>query len=192
MRRESIATSDSRPRGAIGTVTTKWGILAFLALVMLAFLAAAAASGQTEGTSSRYQDPNDPKRSGPGQAAPWSVEGQPPDPPPRPRVRDPDRDPLDEFWRDKDKEPSGGIRCKIIEVKELGRLYVEDVSGIAGGFPYWLQLPKEVKLVAENSAEFDGRKRLELEDLEAGQLLRVTLRKSDGEIVKVKVRAART
>ncbi len=188
MRRKSISTSGSCS-GLLGRAAKlNRGIRVLAALGAVLVLIAAAAEGQSEGVTPRYQDPNDPGQAGPGQAAPWSVEGKPRTPPSRPNVEDPDRDPLREYMRDLEKRHSGGLRCRIMEVQELGRLYVEDVSGIAGGDPYWLQLPKGVKLLAEDPDSFGGRKKLELEDLEIGQLLRVTLRERDGEIVKVKVR----
>ena len=189
MQRQSTGISGSRPR----TIKRleKPGRRGFWVLPLVAALLpliAVAAQGQTEGLTPKYKDPNDPKQTGPGKAAPWSVEGEPKTPPPRPKTEDLDRDPLVKFMRNLWKQPSGGLRCKILEVQELGRLYVEDVSGVAGGTPYWLQLPEEVKLFADDARNFGGRKKLKLEDLEIGQLLIVTLKERTGEIAKVRVR----
>ena len=189
MRRESTGTSGSLPCTVALSKKRNprrvWFLTLFAALLPLI---AVAAWGQTEGMAPKYKDPNDPKQTGPGQAAPWSVEGEPKTPPPRPKTEDLDRDPLVKFMRSLRKQPSGGVRCKILEVQDLGRLYVEDISGIAGGTPYWLQLPEEVKLVAHDPRKFDGRKKLDLDDLAIGQLLIVTLKERTGEIVKVRVR----
>ena len=122
---------------------------------------------------------------GPGEAAPWSVEGKRPEPR-RPVTVTDDRD---GFWRDRDRRRMPeGIRCRILEVEELGRIYVEDLKG---GEPYWIQLPDEVKIRTAHRDRFGGRKKLTLEDLEVGQRLVVTVRESDGEIVKVQVRPVR-
>ena len=117
-----------------------------------------------------------------------SVEGKP-NPPERPKTGGPDRKHREDHWRKMDELKKGpaGLRCRILELEDLGRLYVEDVSGVAGGEPYWVQLPKDVKLLAEDPTRFDGRRKLKLEDLEIGQLLLITLRPGDGEILKVKV-----
>ncbi len=122
---------------------------------------------------------------GPGKAAPWSVEGTP-TPPQRPEidVRHRDRDwKRREFWN-KNAIEERRLQCRILEVEDLGRIYVEDVSG---GSPYWIQLPEEVKIRTTDRASFGGRGRLKLEDLAAGQLLVITLRRRDGEILVVRV-----
>ncbi len=204
MRRKSSGTSGS-PSGFAGqAVRPNRRIWVLGALAVLLPWLAAAASGQTEPgqtepgqtepgqTEPRQTDPGKtyPGESGLGPAAPWSVEGRPAPRGSRPktvrdREREEGRDLWDEYWSQKKKQP---VRCKILEVEDLGRLYVEDVSGLARGVPYWVQLPKEVKLLAEDPTKFDGRKKLKLEDLEVGQLLLITLRPKDGEILKVKVR----
>ena len=91
----------------------------------------------------------------------------------------------DDPWGSKRKKSLRMIKCHLREVQELGRIYVQD---FAGGHPYWIQLPDTVKIRAARKADFDGRKKLKLEDLEAGQRLELTLRRKDDEILVVKVR----
>lgn len=185
MRNGSIGTSGSPSSLARWTGKPSHRIRAVVALAALLPLIAAAAEGQSEDAD---PPPPGPGQSGLGRAAPWSVEGTPETPKPRPHTEDRDRDQLDELWSRMEKRPSE-LRCRILELEELGRFYVEDVSGVAGGDPYWLQLPKGIKIVAESPARFGGRKKLKLEDLDVGQLLIITLRQRDGEMVKVRVRA---
>ncbi len=156
-----------------------------------AVLALAAVGGATSGAQDPQQPPPDrPGQGGPGEAAPWSVEGKPTPRLPRPRETDERRRNMDEMWSKRDRERDQ-VRCRILEVEELGRIYVEDVSGFAGGSPYWIQLPDDVKLRAERASDFGGRKKLKVEDLDVGQLLIMTLREHTDEIVKVRVRAAK-
>ncbi len=149
-----------------------------LLAVLLSLFAATVVAGQSDGAA------------GPGKAAPWSIEGSP-DPPRRPdtpdRVGDRERD---EFWDKMDKHEKGprGLRCQILEVQELGRLYVQDDSGID---PYWIQLPPDVKIRTLYRKSFNGRKKLTIDDLEVGQHLVVTLKDGTDEIVKVMVRPAK-
>ncbi len=143
-----------------------------LLAVVLPLLAAAAVEGQSDGAS------------GPGQAAPWSVEGSP-NPPGRPDTGVRDRD---DYWERTSKleKRSPRLRCQILEVEELGRIYVQEASGT----PYWIQLPPEVKIRTIYRKSFDGRKKLTIDDFETGQHLVVTLRDDTDEIVKVMVRPA--
>jgi hypothetical protein len=154
MRRPSIAT------------------LPWLIVTLLPWWTAAAAHGQTDGVD------------GPGEAAPWSVEGSRPVPR-RPATVTDDRD---GFWRHRDERLPRSIKCQILEIEELDRIYVEDA---AGGEPYWIQLSPEVKIRTAFPDSFGGRKKLTLEDLEVGQRLVVSVRPNDGEVVKVQVRPAK-
>ncbi len=151
-------------------------VFSLLLVVMLPWFSAAGAQGQSDGVE------------GPGEAAPWSVEGKPtpssrPEGPYRGRGRG-----VDDDWGNLEKSKRElRLRCQIHEVEELGRIYVQEPSGS----PYWIQLPPEVKIRTNYRDHFDGRKKLTIEDLEAGQRLVVTLRRSDEEIVKVMVRPAK-
>ena len=97
----------------------------------------------------------------------------------------PTDDENENFWASQGKKSLREIKCYLREVADLGRIYVEDASG---GAPYWIQLPDSVKLRAASKADFDGRKKLKLEDLEAGQRLELTLRKKSDEVMIVRVR----
>ena len=77
------------------------------------------------------------------------------------------------------------IDCHLREVQELGRIYVQELSGAPA---YWIQLPDDVRIRAVRKADFDGRRKLKLEDLKAGQRLKLTLRKTHDEILVVRVR----
>ncbi len=186
-----MRSQSSGASGRAAKLNRIWILGIFVAL--LPWIAAVAEGQETEPgqVEPRTTEPKEthPGDSGLGPAAPWSVEGRPEPGGQRPKTdRERQREKLDELHRKNDKRPR---RCKILEVHNLGRLYVDDVSGHAAGFPYWVQLPPNVRLVAEDPRQFDGRKRLKLEDLEVGQLLFITVKASDGEILKVKVRAAK-
>ena len=110
----------------------------------------------------------------PGSTGPWKI-------PERDRSQDEDSgDPLGGRARQLDS-----IRGVIHDLEELGRLFIEDA---ADGSQYWIQLPDSVKIRAADRKLFGGRKQLKLEDLEIGQRIELTLRKSTGEILKLVVR----
>ena len=100
-------------------------------------------------------------------------------------------------WKRPDSErPEGGfsfkvkrsrsIRCEIHQVEALGRIYVAE----PGGAQYWIQLPASVKISAQDPTSFAGRKKLEIEDLQVGHRLQVTVRGED-DIRKVRVLRSR-
>ena len=190
MQKESIAIF-GLPAGCFKAPQRRvWLVCGFAALLLL--VTAVAMEGETDvvdtpAASSSQQDPNDPRETGPGQAAPWSVEGSP-NPPPRrewsDRVRDRDRD---GFWNRKekaDKKAEGKLRCQILEIEESEEIYVQDISGLNS---FWVQLSPEVKIRAASPKSFGGRKKLTFEDLEIGQRLLVDLRRSDDQATKVVV-----
>ena len=97
---------------------------------------------------------------------------------------------------EKEDDPFASVRekmrvidCHLREVQELGRIYVQELSG---GPAYWVQLPDDVKIRAFRRADFDGRKKLKLEDLEAGQQLELKLRKDDDQVQVVRVKRPST
>ena len=76
------------------------------------------------------------------------------------------------------------IKCLVLEVGPTGALKIqnpktEEVS--------WIRLSDDTKLRAQDKKAFDGRKKLEANDLQAGQMLRITHRPHDGAILKIKV-----
>ncbi len=148
-----------------------------LLIVLLPWLATAA-EAQSDGVD------------GPGEAAPWSVEGKPRQTGPAPRGSDRDRARhMDGYWGTPEPpKREQRLRCRILEVEELGKIYVRDLSGAA---PYWIQLPREVKIRTGHAKSFDGRKKLTIDDLEAGQRLVVKLKDGTDEIVKVVVTPAK-
>ncbi len=188
MQRKSIGTFGLLP-GLAGWADKPrriWILAALAALLLLT----AVAEGQSDGVAPRHQDPNDPGQTGPGQAAPWSVEGTPtPSQRPRTGKRDRDRE-RDDFRKRMDKLENGprALRCQILEVEELGRIYVQEPLGDS---PFWIQLPPKVKIRTIHPESFGGRKKLTIDDLEIGQQLVVTLKGNTDEIVKVMVRPAK-
>ena len=156
-------------------------ILRSLLPTLLLCLSADLAECQSDNPNS----PNDPRGSDPG-AVPWSAPGTIPGSGPGSAARQqrPPKDDRDDFWRRMDMKPKG-LRFRLLEVEALGRLYVQDLSGVSR---YWLQLSRQVKIRTAYPDSFGGRKKLKLKDLEVGQLLIVTLRRSDGEILTVVVR----
>ena len=145
---------------------------ALLLIALLPLLTADVIEGQSVGVD------------GPGEAAPWSVEGSPT---PMRRPDTPKRA-TDDFWERMEQQRRGppGLRCRILEVEELGRINVQEDSGDV----YWIQLPPEVKIRTHHRGSFDGRRKLTIDDLEAGQRLVVTLKDNTDEIVKVMVTPA--
>ena len=111
---------------------------------------------------------------GPGSTGPWQI--------PR-NVPETDED-SDDFWGSSVNKLQS-IRGVIHEIEELGRIFIEDS---ADGLQYWIQLPNSVKIRAADRSTFGGRKKLKIEDLAAGQRILLTLRKDDGEILKLVVR----
>lgn len=139
-----------------------------LLFATLLFFAAAGVEAQT-------QLPGDDRH---GKAGTWDVGAKS-----YPEIDDEDSD--SDPWESKRKKSLRMIKCHLRDIQELGRIYVQDVGG---GNPYWIQLPDAVKIRAASKADFDGRKKLNLEDLEVGQRLELTLRKKDDEILVVRVR----
>ena len=183
MRRKSNKTSGplpaKRPCSALKPATKIWS-LAVMA-IWLPWIAAAEVHAQRPGQQTKPGD------SGLGPAAPWSVEGYP-EPRDSQGVRRPPRE--GGLWprSERRERPPLGLRCEILEIEELGRLYVQEIPA---GQPFWLQLPDEVKLRSGRRSSFGGRKKLTLEDLEVGQRLVVKMKKGTDEIVKVLVSPAK-
>ena len=76
------------------------------------------------------------------------------------------------------------MKCVVTAIREDGTVMVRDKPG-APEHP--LLLTAKTKVSAQDKQAFDGRKKLELADLEVGQMLRVTHRPATGETVKIKV-----
>ncbi len=111
----------------------------------------------------------------PGSTGPWKLPG---------RNGENDKGHHDERWSSQVGKLQS-IRGQIHEVEELGRLLIEDASDKS---QYWIQLPDSVKIRAADRSHFGGRKKLELKDLEVGQRIVLTLRRSDSEILKLVIR----
>ncbi len=74
------------------------------------------------------------------------------------------------------------IKCVVIAVEEDGTLLVEDESG-----RHRIAYDEDLKVVAQDKRQFDGRKRLTMEDIEVGHKIKVTLRPAAQQIVSIQV-----
>lgn len=91
--------------------------------------------------------------------------------------------------------PSGGgsvdpykvtemMKCVVTEIKPDGTIMVRD-SKTEKVHP--LALKYNTKLSAQDKKAFDGRKELKAADLAVGQVLKVTARQVNGEVLRVKI-----
>ncbi len=67
---------------------------------------------------------------------------------------------------------------------EPDRLYLYDPSSEK---THVVVLSEKTKLTARRKKDFDGRRKLQFSDLEAGQTLKVTYRTDDGQITSIQV-----
>ena len=76
------------------------------------------------------------------------------------------------------------MKCRVLEVAPSGALKIQDpkTEDIS-----WIRLSEDTKLRAQDKKAFDGRKKLEANDLQVGQMLRITHRPHDGAILRIKV-----
>lgn len=75
-------------------------------------------------------------------------------------------------------------KCEVARLGEGRTLFVFDELSEA---IHKIELGKKVKLRAVSKAQFDGRKKLTFEDLEVGQVVKVSFRKADGQILRLDV-----
>ncbi|MDA8016347.1 MAG: hypothetical protein MPN21_02765 [Thermoanaerobaculia bacterium] len=76
------------------------------------------------------------------------------------------------------------MKCTVTRIAENGSVYIRDGEGQPERL---LSYSEDTRFVAQKKKEFDGRKRLGIEDLKVGQRLRVTVRPATQEVVRVKV-----
>ena len=75
-------------------------------------------------------------------------------------------------------------KVRILEVAADGAVKIQNPKTEETS---WIRLTEQTEVRAKDKKAFDGRKKLELSDLKAGQLLRVTHRPHDGAVLKIKV-----
>lgn len=76
------------------------------------------------------------------------------------------------------------LKCEIVAIREDGTILVRDGKDQpVHPLPYG----ESTRVVAQSKKEFDGRKKLEREDLRVGHQLRVTYLPGTGEVVRIKV-----
>lgn len=76
------------------------------------------------------------------------------------------------------------MKCVITEITPGGTILVRDTKS---NETHRLALNSETKLSAQDKRAFDGRKRLDREDLRVGQEIKIVSRQANGEVLKVKV-----
>ncbi len=74
--------------------------------------------------------------------------------------------------------------CRVTEVREARTLVLFDEGD---GQEHVISLDPKLKIRAQSKRQFDGRRKLQFEDLAVGQRLKVNFRKSDGGIVGIDV-----
>ena len=76
------------------------------------------------------------------------------------------------------------LTCTVTAVADQGRIRVKDDKSSQ---EVWIQVTSRTKLLAKNKALFDGRKKLSVEDLAKGQVVKITHRPHTGEVTKIRV-----
>ena len=85
-------------------------------------------------------------------------------------------------------DPSSVTASTKLEVRKVAsepnRVYLFDAESEK---THVVVLSEKTKLTARRKKDFDGRRKLEFGDLEAGQTLKVTYRVADGQITSIQV-----
>lgn len=81
------------------------------------------------------------------------------------------------------------LRCRVISIQDGGVILVRD-EGTQEVMK--LAYDKKTQIRAQDKTAFDGRKKLEIGDLEVGHVLRVLHRPATGEVLTVKVLAEKS
>ncbi|MCG8454685.1 MAG: hypothetical protein MI919_00280 [Holophagales bacterium] len=76
------------------------------------------------------------------------------------------------------------LKCSVLEVRADGALKLRDLDTEHEG---WIRVTEKTKIRAKNKRAFDGRKKLDFEDLSPGQVVKVTTLTQTGELVRLKV-----
>ena len=77
------------------------------------------------------------------------------------------------------------LKVRVLEVRaDQNAIRILDPKTEKEG---WLQIDEDTNLRAQDRKAFDGRRKLEFADLQAGQTLRIQHRPQTGEVLKIKV-----
>jgi hypothetical protein len=76
------------------------------------------------------------------------------------------------------------LKCTVIEVHENNLIKVKDH---ASGEVHMMQLTTRIPIKAQDKSQFDGRKKLQPEDLKEGHRILVTKRTDANVVVRIKV-----
>ena len=76
------------------------------------------------------------------------------------------------------------LKCVVTEIKPDGTVMVRDKKAET---EHVLALDRDTKISAQDKKAFGGRKELERGDLEVGQRLKVVMRQTNGEVLRVKI-----
>lgn len=90
---------------------------------------------------------------------------------------------------DSDAGPSAGsvYRTLTLVVKDIAEDNTLTVLDERTEQELTIRIPADVKIVAQAKKEFDGRKKVKVDDLSVGRRLRLTYNTQDGTISRVKV-----
>ena len=78
------------------------------------------------------------------------------------------------------------MKCRVTALAEAGKVQIQDPKTEEKS---WIQITEDTRITAKKKKAFDGRKKLDPQDIEVGQMLRITHRPHTGEIVRIKVLA---
>ncbi len=76
------------------------------------------------------------------------------------------------------------LKCTVLEVRADNLIKVRDD---ASGDVHLVQLSKRIPIKAQDKKQFDGRKKLQPDDLQAGHRILVTKRTDINAVVRIKV-----
>jgi len=78
----------------------------------------------------------------------------------------------------------GHLKCTITEIRpdQVLRILDEETEQV-----HLLEFTPSIPLKARNKKDFDGRKKLEFEDLAVGQRIKITYKLATNEILKIQV-----
>lgn len=76
------------------------------------------------------------------------------------------------------------LKVRLVEVGPEQSFKIVDTDS---EIETWIQVSEDTNLRAQDRKAFDGRRKLELSDLQVGQMLRINYRPATGEILRIKV-----
>ena len=74
------------------------------------------------------------------------------------------------------------LKCVVVNIEDDGTLLVEDDRG-----RHRIAYDADLKVFPQDKRQFDGRKKLSMDDIEVGHRIKVTVRPAAREIVSIQV-----